>query len=75
MEGIMAVKPKVYVSRTRNTVTVKERDVTILKNALKRVFAEYRELKAQQRRVEDALGDLCAITTRWSIPRKECTGL
>ena len=71
----MAAKTKVYVSSTKDTLTEKKRDVTKLKNALRRVFKEYHDLKAQQRRVEAALGDLCAITTRWSIPRKECSGL
>ena len=71
----MAARKKVYVASTRTTLTERKRDVTTLKNALRRVFKEYHNLKAQQRRVEAALGDLCAITTRWSIPRKECTGL
>jgi len=70
----MAAK-KIYVASTRTTLTERKRDVTKLKQALVRVFEEYRKLKGQQRRFEAALGDLCAITTRWSIPRKECTGL
>ena len=70
----MAAK-KVYVASTRTTLTATRGDVAKLKRALTEVFAEYRRLKAQQRRFEEALGDLCAVTTRWSIPRKECSGL
>jgi hypothetical protein len=70
----MAARKKVYVASTKDTLTEKKRDVATLKSALVRVFREYRKLKAQQQRFEAALGDLCSISTRWSIPRKECIG-
>jgi hypothetical protein len=71
MEANMAAKRTVYVASTATTLTQRRTDVQKLKRALRQVFSEYRRLKAQQRRFELALGELCAITTRWSIPRRE----
>jgi hypothetical protein len=71
----MAAKKTVYVSRTGSTLTARRGDVEKLKRALRRVFVDYRKLKAQQHRFELALGELCAITTRWSIPRRELSEL
>jgi hypothetical protein len=74
-EATMPAKKTVYVASTGSTLTERRGDVEKLKQALKRVFTEYRKLKGQERRFELALGELCAITTRWSIPRRELTEL
>jgi hypothetical protein len=71
----MATQKKVYIAETQGTLTARRSDVTKLKAALQKVFSEYRGLKAKQRSFEVALGELCAITTRWSIPRRELTEL
>ena len=66
----MATKNKVYIAETKSTLTERRSDVDKLKAALRQVYSEYHQLKIRQRSFEDALGDLCAITTRWSIPKK-----
>ena len=67
----MAVKKTVYVSKSASTLTVRSGEVQKLKTALRKVFSEYGRLKGQQRRFETALGDLCALTIKWTIPRRE----
>jgi hypothetical protein len=71
----MAAKKTVYLSRTGSTVTARRAEVEKLKQALRRVFVDYRKLKAQQHRFELTLGELCAITTKWSIPHRELSEL
>ena len=66
----MAAKNKVYIAETKSTLTERRSDVDKLKVALRKVYSEYHQLKIRQRSFEDALGDLCAITTRWAIPKK-----
>jgi len=67
----MAAKRTVYLSKSASTLTVRKGDVQKLKTVLRKVFLEYGRLKGQQRRFETALGDLCALTIKWTIPRKE----
>jgi len=69
-EGQMAAKNKVYVAETKRTLTENRSDVAKLKAALRKVYSEYHQLKKRQRSFERALGDLCALTIRWSIPKK-----
>jgi hypothetical protein len=66
----MLVKGKVYVAESEGTLTERRSDVEKLKKALRKVYREYRQVLKRQRSFEAALGELCAITTRWSIPPK-----
>jgi hypothetical protein len=69
--GTMAAKRTVYTSETAAHFTVRRGEVQRLKTALRKMFSEYRLLKKQQRRFEVALGEVCALTIKWTIPRKE----
>ncbi len=70
-EDSMAAKKTVYTSETATSLTVRRGEVQKLKSALRKMFSEYRQLKNQQRRFETALGDVCALTIKWTIPRRE----
>jgi hypothetical protein len=67
----MAAKKTVYLSKSASTLTVRKGEVQKLKTALVKVFSEYGRLKGQQRRFETALEDLCALTIKWTIPRRK----
>lgn len=66
-----AAKKTVYTSHTSSTHTVKRQDVEELKRALRKVFREYRSLRNLESRFNTAVGELAALSIKWTIPKKE----
>ena len=63
-------KKTVYLNEKGPVRQVRQSDIDKLKRAFQKMVEEYLEMKKQQGRFEDALGELCMMWNPWTIPRR-----
>jgi hypothetical protein len=66
----MAAKKTVYLNERGRVRQIRQTEIDKLKKAFQKMVEEYLEMKKQQRKFEDALGEVCAMWNPWTIPHR-----